>query len=118
MWKVLYLAPQSGLMLCPTLLDPCMNAIRSTLVLPGLVLSLIPCGIALLIASLLPRTIKKVWWWFAVPWLKGCSGGRALVGGVKYRLHGEENLPAADDMRRVILCPKHQSTWETFFPPA
>jgi 1-acyl-sn-glycerol-3-phosphate acyltransferase len=41
-----------------------------------------------------------------------------LIGGVKYRLHGEENLPRASDMRRVILCPKHQSTWETFFFPS
>ena len=94
-----------------------MNAIRSTLVFTWLVLSLIPCGIALLIASLLLDD-KKVWWWFAVPWLKGVVVAARLVGGVKYRLHGEENLPAADDMRRVILCPKHQSTWETFFFPS
>ena len=38
-----------------------------------------------------------------------------LIGGVRYRVHGEENLPTAKDMRRIILCPKHQSTWETFF---
>jgi 1-acyl-sn-glycerol-3-phosphate acyltransferase len=56
-----------------------------------------------------------LWWWFAAPFLKGVIGAARIVGGVDYRLHGEENLPAADDMRRVILCPKHQSTWETFF---
>jgi 1-acyl-sn-glycerol-3-phosphate acyltransferase len=37
---------------------------------------------------------------------------------VEYRVVGEENLPAADDMRRVILVSKHQSTWETFFFPS
>jgi len=94
-----------------------MNAIRSTLVFTWLVLSLIPCGIALLVASLFLKD-EKVWWWFAVPWLKGVVEAARLIGGVKYRLHGEENLPAAHDMRRVILCPKHQSTWETFFFPS
>jgi 1-acyl-sn-glycerol-3-phosphate acyltransferase len=33
-------------------------------------------------------------------------------------VQGRENLPSATDMRRVILCPKHQSTWETFFFPS
>ena len=94
-----------------------MNVLRSTLVFAWLVLSLIPCGIALLIASLILDD-KKVWWWFAVPWLRGVVEAARLIGGVKYRLHGEENLPGASDMRRVILCPKHQSTWETFFFPS
>jgi 1-acyl-sn-glycerol-3-phosphate acyltransferase len=94
-----------------------MNALRSTLVFAWLVLTLIPCGIALLIASLFLDD-KKVWWWFAVPWLRGVVEAARLIGGVKYRLHGEDNLPHASDMRRVILCPKHQSTWETFFFPS
>ena len=79
-----------------------MNAIRSTLVFVWLVLTLIPCGIALLLASLFLND-TKVWWWFAVPWLRGVVEAARLIGGVKYRLHGEENLPVASDMRRVIL---------------
>lgn len=94
-----------------------MNAIRSLLVFTWIVLTVIPIGLALVISSLFLDD-KKLWWWFAVPWLKGVIGAARLVGGVKYRLHGEENLPSADDMRRVILCPKHQSTWETFFFPS
>ncbi|MDX1734792.1 MAG: lysophospholipid acyltransferase family protein, partial [Halioglobus sp.] len=61
---------------------------------------------------------KTLWWRFAVPWLRGAIAAARLVGGVNYRLHGEQNLPAREDMRRVILCPKHQSTWETFFFPS
>ena len=56
-----------------------MNAIRSTLVFTWLVLSLIPCGIALLVASLFLKD-EKVWWWFAVPWLKGVVEAARLIG--------------------------------------
>ncbi len=94
-----------------------MNIIRSLLVFTWIVLTVIPVGLALLLSSLVLDD-KKLWWWFAVPWLKGVIGAARIVGGVEYRLHGEENLPGPDDMRRVILCPKHQSTWETFYFPS
>ena len=91
-----------------------MNAIRSVLVFAWIVLTLIPIGLSLVLCSAFLRD-EKLWWWFAAPWLRGVIEGARILGGVNYRLHGEENLPAADDMRRVILCPKHQSTWETFY---
>ena len=94
-----------------------MNAVRSLLVFIWLVLTLIPQGLALVLSSLVLKD-EKVWWWFAVPWLRGVVEAARIVGGVRYRLHGEENLPPAEDMRRVILCPKHQSTWETFYFPS
>ena len=94
-----------------------MNAIRSILVFIWLVISLIPCGFGLLFCSLFLDD-KKLWWWFAVPFLRGVIAAARIIAGVKYRMHGEENLPSADDMRRVILCPKHQSTWETFYFPS
>ena len=94
-----------------------MNTIRSLLVFIWMVLTVIPIGLALVLSSLFLGD-KKLWWWFAVPWLKGVIGAARLIAGVKYRVHGEENLPAKDDMRRVVLCPKHQSTWETFFFPS
>ena len=91
-----------------------MNAIRSTIVFAWIVVSVIPVGLTLVICSLF-LSDDKLWWWFAAPWLKGVVAAARIVGGVKYRVHGEENLPAAEDMRRTILCPKHQSTWETFY---
>ena len=94
-----------------------MNAIRSTLVFIWIVLSVIPVGLTLVACSLFLKD-DKLWWWFAAPWLKGVIAAARIVGGVRYRIHGEENLPGADDMRRVVLCPKHQSTWETFFFPS
>jgi 1-acyl-sn-glycerol-3-phosphate acyltransferase len=94
-----------------------MNVIRSTLVFAWIVISVIPFGIALIICSLFLRS-DTLWWWFAAPFLRGGVVAARVIGGVKYRVHGEENLPSSDDMRRVILCPKHQSTWETFYFPS
>lgn len=94
-----------------------MNAIRSLLVFAWIVLSIIPMGLGLILSSFFISD-TKLWWWFAVPWLRGVVVVANWVGGVDYRVQGEENLPAEDDMSRTILCPKHQSTWETFFFPS
>ncbi len=94
-----------------------MNALRSLLVFSWIVITVIPQGLALLVCSMFMRA-ERLWWTFAVPWLRGVIGMARLVGRVDYKVHGIENLPTAEDMRRVILCPKHQSTWETFFFPS
>ncbi|GHD30626.1 lysophospholipid acyltransferase family protein [Halioglobus pacificus] len=94
-----------------------MNAIRSLIVFCWIVISVIPQGIALVVCSLFLSS-DRLWWWFAVPWLRSVIWMAKVVGGVRWRLHGEENLPDKEDGRRVILCPKHQSTWETFFFPS
>ncbi|MBT4519045.1 MAG: 1-acyl-sn-glycerol-3-phosphate acyltransferase [Halieaceae bacterium] len=94
-----------------------MNFVRSLLVLLWMAVSVIPWGILLLFSSIFVRG-DRLWWWFAAPYLRGVVVVARLVGGVNYRMHGAENWPAADDMRRVILCPKHQSTWETLFFPS
>jgi 1-acyl-sn-glycerol-3-phosphate acyltransferase len=60
---------------------------------------------------------RHLWHWFAIPWLRGVIGAARWVGGVDYRVQGVEHLPGPEDMRRVILVSKHQSTWETFFFP-
>ena len=94
-----------------------MRFIRSLLVLLWMALSVIPMGTLLIIGSFIVGS-ERVWWWFAVPWLKGGILGAKYIGGVNYRVRGEENLPDRHDNRRIILCPKHQSTWETFFFPS
>tara|TARA_B110000483_G_C18194440_1_gene542366 strand:+ start:2778 stop:3077 length:300 start_codon:yes stop_codon:yes gene_type:complete len=91
-----------------------MNAIRSVLVFTWIVITVIPVGLTLVFCSLFLSDIR-LWWWFAAPWLRGVIGAARIVGRVNYRVHGESNLPAADDMRRVILCPKHQSIGKPFF---
>ncbi len=91
-----------------------MNTVRSVLVFTWIVVSVIPVGLTLVVCSLF-LSDEKLWWWFAAPWLRGVIEAARLVGGVEYRVHGAQHLPPAGDMRRIILCPKHQSTWETFF---
>ena len=46
------------------------------------------------------------------------SWGARWIAGVQYRVQGMESLPVAGSLEPVILCPKHQSTWETFALPA
>ena len=94
-----------------------MNALRSLLVFTWIVISVIPQGLALVLSSAF-MSADRLWWVFAVPWLKGVIGAARHIGRVDYRVHGMENLPSAENMQRVILCPKHQSTWETFFFPS
>lgn len=94
-----------------------MKVLRSLLVFLWMVVTVIPVGLALVVMSLFLNDIR-LWWWFAVPWLRGVVEVARLIAGVQYRIHGMENLPAPDDMRRIVLCPKHQSTWETFFFPS
>ena len=40
------------------------------------------------------------------------------VGGVKTQVKGYDNLLVAAEGNRVIICSKHQSTFETFFFPS
>lgn len=94
-----------------------MNALRSAMVFAWIVISIIPLGLGLILASLFLNS-NQLWWHFAVPWLRGVIGMARWVGGVDYRVRGEEHLPGPDDMRRTILVAKHQSTWETFFFPS
>lgn len=94
-----------------------MNTLRSVLVFLWMVVSVIPMGFGLIVCSLFMND-TRLWWTFAVPWLRGVIAAARIVGLVRYRIHGAENLPKAEDMRRIVLCPKHQSTWETFFFPS
>lgn len=94
-----------------------MRAIRSILVFLWLAISIIPVGLSLVLCSFF-LSDNKLYFWFAQPWLRAAIAVARAVGGVDYRVVGAENLPAPEDNQRIILCPKHQSTWETFFFPS
>jgi 1-acyl-sn-glycerol-3-phosphate acyltransferase len=94
-----------------------MTALRSILVFAWIVISIVPFGTGLIITGPFLDPTRS-WWWFANPWLRGVIGAARWIGGVDYRVTGLEHLPGPDDMRRVILVSKHQSTWETFFFPS
>jgi len=94
-----------------------MKAIRSILVFLWMALTVIPVATLLVISSPFISADRR-WWWFAQPWLRAAIAAARIIGGVKYRVHGLDNLPDQTDNQHIILCPKHQSTWETFFFPS
>jgi 1-acyl-sn-glycerol-3-phosphate acyltransferase len=89
-----------------------MRLLRSILFVLWLVVTVVPWAIAVLVASIFVR--GNPLYWMCVGWLKVAIGGARVICGVRWRVQGMENLPVD---RAVILCPKHQSTWETFAFP-
>ena len=77
-------------------------------------LTVIPLASLIILATPF-STADARWWYIARPWLRGAIGAVRLIGRVDYTVSGEEWLPDSNDNQRIILCPKHQSTWETFF---
>jgi 1-acyl-sn-glycerol-3-phosphate acyltransferase len=88
---------------------------RGAIYLFWFVISVIPYGAAIVIVSIFVR--GPALYWFTIGWLRQMTVAAKWIGGIEYRVHGLENLPDADSLEPVILCPKHQSIWETFALP-
>jgi len=91
-----------------------MGALRSLLVFLWMALTVIPAASFIVVVTPFSSPDFR-WWHIARPWLRGAVGAARKIGGIEYVVEGEEHLPSAGDNQRIILCPKHQSTWETFF---
>jgi 1-acyl-sn-glycerol-3-phosphate acyltransferase len=89
--------------------------IRGALYLLWFVISVIPYALMVVLVSVFVG--GKPLYWFTIGWLRQMTVAARWIGGIEYRVHGMENLPDADSLEPVILCPKHQSTWETFAFP-
>jgi 1-acyl-sn-glycerol-3-phosphate acyltransferase len=91
-------------------------SLRSLVFVLWMAATVVPWGIAMLILSIFVRGRRL--YWPTMFWLKMAIAGAKHICGVKYRVHGMENLPnAADHNGAVVLAAKHQSTWETFAFP-
>ncbi len=90
-------------------------AVRSALFVLWMVVTVVPWAILCLIASVFVR--GEPLYWFTMRWLRMAIWGAKVICGVKYRIVGLDKLQAADRSGRIILLPKHQSTWETFAFP-
>jgi 1-acyl-sn-glycerol-3-phosphate acyltransferase len=90
-------------------------ALRSALYVLWMVVTVVPIAIAALLLSIFRRGDPV--YWVCISWLRLCIWGARAICGVEYRVQGMEHLPPADKLSPVILCPKHQSTWETFAFP-
>jgi 1-acyl-sn-glycerol-3-phosphate acyltransferase len=86
-------------------------AVRSAIFVLFLAVTVVPWALAGLVFSIFVRG-APVYWFFA-GWLSLSIRAARFICGVRWRVHGRENLPDT----AVILLPKHQSTWETFAFP-
>ena len=88
-----------------------MNVLRSAIYVLWLAVTVVPWAILVLVYSIFVRGDRL--YWFTMRWLRMAIWGARVICGVSHRIQGWENLPDS----RIILCPKHQSTWETFAFP-
>jgi len=92
------------------------SLIRSLVFFAWLVLLLIPLAVGLVVTSIFVRG-DKLYYWYAVPWLRGVLLGARWICGVRIHLQGSEHLQAALVAPRVLLVAKHQSALETLALP-
>lgn len=85
--------------------------LRSTAYMAWLILTVVPWGCLVMLASVLMR--GKPLYAFALVWTRGSVWGARVICGIEHRIHGMENLPDGP----AILAPKHQSAWETLGLP-
>lgn len=90
--------------------------VRSVLYALWLAITVVPIAMAVLVASIFTRGDRL--YWMCAFFLRLSIWGAKVICGVRWRVHGMERLPAHDRLAPLILCPKHQSTWETFAFPA
>jgi 1-acyl-sn-glycerol-3-phosphate acyltransferase len=91
-------------------------ALRSTLFVLWMALTVIPWGSAVVLMS--PFAGSTTLYWACVGWLRLAMWGCRHFCGVRERVVGIENVPTAADARgAVLLAAKHQSTWEAFALP-
>ena len=91
-----------------------MQWVRSALIFLLLAVTVIPVASILVIASFV-APYRVTYFWIGRPWLQFSIATIRWVGGVDCRLTGYQNLLDAAAGNRVIICSKHQSTFETFF---
>jgi 1-acyl-sn-glycerol-3-phosphate acyltransferase len=92
-------------------------ALRSALFFLWMLLTIVPWTLVVLLLT--PLVSSQRLYRVCVGWLATAVWGAQVFCGVRYRVHGLDNVPsAADGTAAVVLAPKHQSAWETFAFPA
>jgi 1-acyl-sn-glycerol-3-phosphate acyltransferase len=88
-----------------------MAALRATLYLLFLTITVIPYALACVLWSPLPLRWR---YRLTAGWPRLAIWGAKVLLGIRWRIKGAENLPDGP----AILLSKHQSAWETLFFPA
>jgi 1-acyl-sn-glycerol-3-phosphate acyltransferase len=90
-------------------------SVRSFVFVLWLAATVIPWALLSLVASIFIRGTPL--YWLTTYWLRFAIHGARWICGVRWRIHGNDHLDAADRGGPMIVLPKHQSTWETFAFP-
>ncbi len=88
--------------------------LRSVVHMVWMLVTVIPWGIIMCVASIWRR--GEPLYWMAERWLGWAVGGARVILGIRTRVTGLENLPQEKRAGAVLLV-KHQSTLETFLMP-
>ena len=91
-----------------------MNVLRSVLHLLFMTITVIPWGLAVVLAAQFLNS-RQVYW-MCVGWLRLAVRGGEVLLGIRNQIIGYENLPQGN-LEPAVLLVKHQSTWETFCMP-
>ena len=91
-----------------------MPFLRSVLHMLWMVLTVIPWGLAVVVAA--PFLSSTQVYWMCAGWLKVAVRGGNVILGIRNQVIGYENLPVGSTAPAILLL-KHQSTWETFCMP-
>jgi 1-acyl-sn-glycerol-3-phosphate acyltransferase len=91
-----------------------MALLRSLIHVLWMFLTVVPYAIAIVVLSPFakPYTLYRI----ARGWLAQVMNGARVICGVRWRVHGMENLPTGHTSPAILLV-KHQSTLETFLMP-
>lgn len=93
-----------------------LRALRSSLFMLWMALTVVPWALLMLGLSLFVRGERL--YWPTMVWLRMAIWGARVICGVRHRVQGLQHLPTASQRRQaVVLAAKHQSTWETFAFP-
>jgi 1-acyl-sn-glycerol-3-phosphate acyltransferase len=93
-----------------------MAMLRSTLHMAVMFVTVIPYTLLILLARLFGAK-GNVRYGFAQKWLTLSIDAARVIMGIRYQVHGQENLPLGVTSPAILLV-KHQSTYETFLMPA
>ncbi|MEY4436391.1 MAG: hypothetical protein RLY41_573 [Pseudomonadota bacterium] len=93
-----------------------MAALRSTLHMVFMFVTVIPYSLVIVFARLLGARGDQLYG-MAQRWLTLSVDAARVIMGIRYQIQGQENLPVGETSPAILLV-KHQSTYETFLMPA
>jgi 1-acyl-sn-glycerol-3-phosphate acyltransferase len=93
-----------------------MAVLRSTLHMALMFVTVIPYTLLILLARLFGAAGHQRYA-IAQKWLTLTVDAARVIMGIRYQLHGQDNLPVGETSPAILLV-KHQSTYETFLMPA